>query len=90
MTERNPDNFVVEKYERKMVSQQSQPVGYDGNKLCKESLKNNPNIKMPKVARKNVQFFLPSTNPQHISNGKFNDHIRDTYPQMVHFNLYTL
>ena len=56
-----------------MVSQQSQLVGYDDNILCKESLKNNPNIKMPEVARMNVQFFLTPMNPQRISNGKFNN-----------------
>ena len=60
--------------------------------VSQQSLNNNGNIKMAEVFRKNLndnlaevsmQFCLPSTNPQRISNGKFNDHIRDTYPQMM-------
>ena len=87
---RSQPTFLLKKVQKVVIAEKSHSVWYVGHISSQESLKNNADIKISEAARKNVQFCLPSSNAKYISDGKLNDHVRDTYPQIINFHIYSL
>lgn len=77
------------KFNSTMIDEQTQSLHVFPSYLSKNTSTDMGKITKSKVVEKNVQLILSPTK-EVISNGKFSDHIRDAYPNMVKFSFLSI